>query len=147
VVLGLGFSTIFLSAYLYVFDWHLIWIVQSADVITFGLIAAGVIASSLLLLYSILSSLLTIRMPNGKLNWQFIIVSGAVALLGLAFQVYGEHAGPSPRYFHLAAGWVTIFSVVAFLSLVASHFNASRWPTISQSVGMLFGADSIRPWR
>ena len=140
VASGLGFSTIFLSAYLYVFDWRLIWFVQSADVITFGLIAAGLIGSSLLLLYSISLNVLTVRLPDGKLNWQLIVVSAVVAALMLAFQIYGEHAGPNPHYFHLGAGWVTIFSVVVLLVIIASHFEAGTWPTLSQSIGILFGA-------
>jgi hypothetical protein len=139
-VAGLGFSTVFLSAYLYVFDWHLIWFVQSADVITFGLIAAGVIGGSLLLLYSITENVLTLRKSDGKLNRQFIIVSGVVVALALAFQVYGEHAGPKPQYYHLGAGWVTIFGVVVLLVVVSSHFRAGTWPTIPQSIAILFGA-------
>jgi hypothetical protein len=139
-IAGLGFSTVFLSAYLFVFDWHLIWFVQSADVITFGLIAAGVIGSSLLLLYSISHNVLTVRLPGGNVNWQLIIVSGVVAALILAFQIYGEHAGPNPHYFHLATGWVTIFGVVVLLVIIASYFDAGTWPTISQSIGILFGA-------
>jgi hypothetical protein len=139
-IAGLGFSTIFLSAYLYVFDWHLIWFVQSADVITFGLIAAGVIGSSLFLLYSISYNVLTVRLPDGTLNWQFIVVSAVVVALILAFQIYGEHAGPNPHYFHLGAGWVTIFSVVVVLVITASHFEAGTWPTLPQALGILFGA-------
>jgi hypothetical protein len=139
-VAGLGFSTIFLSAYLWVFDWHLIWFVQSADVITFGLIAAALIGSSLLLVYSIMHNVLTVRLPNGRLNWQLVVISGVVVVLILAFQIYGEHVGPSPHYFHLGAGWVTIFCVVVLLAVMASHFDAGTWPTIPQSIGILIGA-------
>jgi hypothetical protein len=138
-VAGLAFSTTFLSAYLFVFDWHLIWFVQSADVITFGLIAAALIGSSLLLLYSISHTVLAVRLPDGKLNRQLISVCGVVAALALAFQIYGEHADPNPHYFHLAAGWVTLFCVVVVVVVVASHFDAGTWPTIPQSIGILFG--------
>jgi hypothetical protein len=43
VVGGIGLSTIFLSAYLSFFDWHLLWFVQYTDILTFGLIAVGII--------------------------------------------------------------------------------------------------------
>jgi hypothetical protein len=105
-----------------------------------ALIAAGVIGSSLLLLYSISYNALTVRLPDGKLNWQLIIVCSLVAALMLAFQIYGEHAGPNPHYFHLGAGWVTIFSVVVLLVVIASHFDAGTWPSLPQSIGILFGA-------
>jgi hypothetical protein len=137
---GLWFSTIFLSAYLFVFDWRLIWFVQSADVVTVGLIAVGIMGSSLLLLYSISYNILTVRLPSGKLNWQLVGVGGMAAALILAFQIYGTHAGPNPRYFHLVSGWVTIFSVVILLPVIASHFTAGTWPTIPQLFGILFGA-------
>jgi hypothetical protein len=137
---GLAFSTIFLSAYLWVFDWHLIWFVQSADVITFGLIAAGVIGSSLLLLYSISHTMLDLRLADGRINWSLVTICGVIVVAAIAFQIYGEHARHSPHYYHLAAGWVTIFGVLSFLFVVQSHFNAGTWPTISQSMGILFGA-------
>jgi hypothetical protein len=140
VAAGLVFSTIFLSAYFYVFDWHLIWFVQSADVITFGLIAAGVVGSSLTLLYSISYNALTLRRPDGKLNWSFISICGVIVLLTIAFQIYGEHVGPNPHYFHLGAGWATIFCAIVLVPVIASHFKAGAWPTIPQSIGMLFGA-------
>jgi hypothetical protein len=90
--------------------------------------------------YSISHNVLTVRLPDRKLNWQLIVVCGVVAALILAFQIYGEHAGPNPHYFHLGAGWVTIFGVVVLLLVIASHFDAGTWPTIPQSIGILFGA-------
>jgi hypothetical protein len=142
VAAGLLFSTIFLSAYLYVFDWHLIWFVQSADVITFGLIAAGVIGSSLTVLYSVSYNVLTLRGPDGKLNWSFIIICCVILVLMIAFQIYGEHVGPNPHYFHIGAGWAAIFGAIILVPVIASHFKAGVWPTIPQSIGMLFGAIS-----
>jgi hypothetical protein len=46
VVLGVSFATIFLAAYLSVFDWHLLWFIQCTDIVTFGLIALGIISGS-----------------------------------------------------------------------------------------------------
>jgi hypothetical protein len=42
-LLGVTLSATFLAAYLSVFDWHLIWFVQYTDIITFGLLAVGVV--------------------------------------------------------------------------------------------------------
>ena len=58
----------------------------------------------------------------------------------IAFQIYGEHAGPNPHYFHLGAGWAAIFSAVVLVPVIASHFKVGTWPTIPQSFGILFGA-------
>jgi hypothetical protein len=140
VLSGLMFSTIFLSAYLWVFDWHLIWFVQSADVVTFGLIAAGVMGGSLLLLYSASHNVLSIRLPNGNLHWQLIIACAVLTMLIVAFQIYGEYASGHSHYLHIAAGWVTIFVVLMFLLTIASHFDSGSWPTIAQSIAILFSA-------
>jgi hypothetical protein len=47
LLLGVTLSTTFLAAYLSVFEWHLLWFVQYTDIITFGLLAVGVITGSL----------------------------------------------------------------------------------------------------
>lgn len=50
VITGVVLASIFLAAYLQVFDWHLILFVQYADITTVGLIAVGIISGSLLFL-------------------------------------------------------------------------------------------------
>ena len=44
LLISVSLATIFLSAYLSVFDWHLIWFVQYTDIITFGLLALAVLS-------------------------------------------------------------------------------------------------------
>jgi hypothetical protein len=43
-VIGITLATTFFGAYLSVFDWRLLWYVQYTDVLTFGVIAIGVIS-------------------------------------------------------------------------------------------------------
>src|ERR1700681_2783984 len=50
VALGILLATTFLASYLTVFDWHLLWFVQYTDILTFGLVALGIISGSLVLL-------------------------------------------------------------------------------------------------
>ena len=50
--IGVALATTFLAAYLSVFDWHLMWFVQYTDILTFGLIAVGVISGSLTFIQS-----------------------------------------------------------------------------------------------
>jgi hypothetical protein len=61
-------------------------------------------------------------------------------MLIVAFQIYGEYASGRSNHFHIAAGWVTIFVVLMFLLTIASHFDSGTWPTITQSIAILFGA-------
>src|SRR6266481_9596805 len=58
VLLGVTISTMFLAAYLSVFDWHLLWFVQYSDIITFGLIAVGIVGGSLIFLQAATQTLI-----------------------------------------------------------------------------------------
>ncbi len=93
-----------------------------------------------MLLYTIAHTMLDMRLADRRPNWQLITVCGVLVVIILAFQIYGEHARPDPHYFHLAAGWVTIFGVVVLFEIVASHFRDGTSPSIQQSIAILFGA-------
>ena len=81
VVLGFALSMTFLSAYLGVFDWHLMWFIQYPDIITFGLIGAGVILSSFILLNSITQSVLGLKIMNGERAWKGALLFASMWML------------------------------------------------------------------
>ena len=82
VVGGVGLGTIFLYTYLSVFGWHLIWFVQYADILTFGLVAVGVIGGSLIFLQAVTQTFLDISGFSAKAKRWWLAISG-LALLGL----------------------------------------------------------------
>jgi hypothetical protein len=59
LLIGVALSTTFLAAYLSVFDWHLLWFVQYTDIITFGLLALGIVSGSITLLQGFVQTVLT----------------------------------------------------------------------------------------
>jgi hypothetical protein len=58
VIVAVALAITFLVSYLLVFDWHLLWFVQYSDVLTFGLLALGLVVGVL----GIFINLLNIRM-------------------------------------------------------------------------------------
>jgi len=67
VLLGVTLSTMFLTAYLSVFDWHLLWFVQYS--VTFGLLAVGVIIGSLTFIQSAAQTVLGLFGMKGRARW------------------------------------------------------------------------------
>src|SRR5437762_5425217 len=68
LLISVSLATIFLSAYLSVFDWQLMWFVQYTDIITFGLLALGVLSGSVTLLQSLAQTVLAGRTPQQRRN-------------------------------------------------------------------------------
>src|SRR5258707_15737156 len=66
LLLGMTLSTTFLAAYLSVFDWHLLWFVQYTDIITFGLLAVGIITGSLTFIQASAQTVLSLFGMKGK---------------------------------------------------------------------------------
>lgn len=76
---GLALSITFLFSYLSVFDWHLIVFVQYVDVITFGVIAVGVVSGSLALVVGILQWWTGLRpLESNRAKWRRWIIVGCV---------------------------------------------------------------------
>lgn len=90
VVGGIGLSTIFLSAYLSFFDWHLLWFVQYTDILTFGLIAVGIIGGSLIFLQNSAQTIITaLRIDGEKKRW-YLIGFGLLLLAILGLNVWSS---------------------------------------------------------
>jgi hypothetical protein len=118
-------ATIFLSSYLSVFDWHLIWFVQYTDVITFGLVAVGLIGGSFMLLNSLTQAWLDMMSltPASKRRWLIGLTSTAVVLVGL--EIWGatrQHEG----YFHIVNGVLSIGGSVVLILIILWHIRAGK---------------------
>jgi hypothetical protein len=127
VITGVVLASVFLAAYLQVFDWHLILFVQYTDIITVGLIAVGIISGSLLFLVNAVMIINNIVTSEGKNRRSQIIIIGVLVALGVAFNLWGAVKG-GEGYFHILDGLVVQFIGVAILWLVWSHFKAGVMP-------------------
>jgi len=132
VVGGIGLSTIFLSAYLSVFDWHLLWFVQYADILTFGLIAIGIIGGSFLFLQTAAQTLIGVFSFYSEIKrWWFIGLGGLFVLAIVGFDVWGSiHQGEG--YFHVLFGVLAIALGIVLILLFVAHVKSGKWPNAIQ---------------
>jgi hypothetical protein len=150
VVIGIGLSTMFLSAYLAVFDWHLIWFIQYADILTFGLIGVGIIGTSFIFLESLVRSVLGLGVFNGKRAWKgFFIFVGFWTLLYAIVQ-FAQYRSGEPHYQYISAAWLSVIAVVSLVVTSVLYFRSGVWPNVGQAIGILvsaiFGALSFGQW-
>jgi hypothetical protein len=132
VILGVGLATIFLYSYLSVFDWHLIWFVQYADILTFGLIAVGLIGGSLIFLQSLAQSLLNVFSFSKESKRRWLIGAGFCLLGIIAFNI-NDAVRHSGGYFHILFGTLTLAVGVVLILVAVSHIRAGGWPNAVQA--------------
>jgi hypothetical protein len=102
-LIGVALAMTFLSSYLWVFDWHLIWFIQYTDIITFGLIAIGIISGSVALLQS---STMTVIEALGMKGWsRFLwIIVIVVLMISLTVSSMRDAVERSEGYRHIISG-------------------------------------------
>jgi hypothetical protein len=147
LLIGVALATTFLAAYLSIFDWHLIWFVQYTDIITFGLIALGIVSGSVTFLQNIAQIVLGGVTP--KQRRAGLIIIAVLATAGIAFSIWGAvHRGEG--YFHILSGSVTLGTALALIFVIAAHIEARSLPTAIQCMFMLLllviGAGSLGRW-
>jgi hypothetical protein len=130
-VFGVGLATIFLAAYLSVFDWHLLWFVQYTDILTFGVIALGVVSGSILFIDAAVQSALNFFKldPKGKRIIVVFLSILAAALLGLELWI-SIRSGQG--YFHIAFGALVAALAVIVAVRIVAHFRVGVLPNVTQ---------------
>lgn len=147
VLIGVALSTSFLFSYLSVFDWHLIWFVQYADILTFGLLAVSVISGSTTLIYTGAQTVLSGVSPAQRKAGLVILVLLWTA--GLALNIWGAVKAGEGFFHHIFAVVTFAVALVLVLSL-AAYVEAQRLPTALQTMSMLLllvaGAGGFGTW-
>jgi hypothetical protein len=138
VVSGVGLATVFLSSYLSVFDWHLIWFIQYTDIITFGLIAVGVLAGSYFLLHVAVQNFLSTGIMTGQLRWKVLAALVLLWLLSLGAQIYDQHLKAEPHYFHVVWAWVAALFAIVFVLFVIKYIRSDTWPKLGDIIAVVF---------
>ncbi len=129
VLIGVALSATFLAAYLSVFDWHLIWFVQYTDIITFGLLALGIVSGSVIFLQNFVQTILAGKTFEQRRNGLVIMI--VLALAGMALNVWSEaHKGHG--YFHVFSGATAFAGAVALVLLIAVQVETRKLPTAIQ---------------
>lgn len=136
VIIGTGLATIFLAAYLSVFDWHLLWFVQYTDILTFGLIAIGVISGSILFLQASVQaiiSLFKLSAPSRK-RW---LVGLCITVLGIvAFNVWGS-VRQGEGSLHILFGTLVIALGLIVILQIIGYAAGGILPGATQSAYLL----------
>jgi MFS family permease len=130
-VLGITLATTFFGAYLSVFDWRLLWYVQYTDVLTFGVIAIGIISGSLATLQGATHTFLGLRNSDQKNKRRWIIGICTVFVVITALNAWSAGRSGQP-YWHIVFG-AAVMGLGIFLILWAiSLISARAWPTSLQ---------------
>lgn len=135
ITVGITLSTFFLFSYLSVFDWHLIWFVQYVDVISFGIVAVGLIGGSITVLNPLVYMWFNARKLESGSRKRWTIAAAIVILLFVALEIRGavsQHQG----YFHVISGVALVGAVILMIFATLSHLRAGTWPTLSQAASL-----------
>lgn len=132
ILAGVTLATVFLYAYLSVFDWHLFWLVQYPDILTFALVAIGIVGGLTTFFGTVIEGILVhTGILSGKPNYVYIIALALVYAFGFALTIYLEHMTADPRYMHIVLAWSSViafvFAVVVFARIVHLGVHTSGW--------------------
>jgi hypothetical protein len=125
---------VFLFAYLSVFDWNLIWIVEYSDIIKFSLIGVAFISGSAFFVFTIFHHVQNWLIFDIKLGRTAIIVVLAMFVLLLAIDLYNDiyvESNPTIEYhIYLFLSYVfLILFAISFMEIykVKAGENISFW--------------------
>src|SRR5260370_13953788 len=90
LIASVVFSTLFLYAYLSVFDWRLIWIVDYSDIFKVALVTLAVLSSAIILLLGTLQTFLSVANLKEKARKQQIWFLGITTVIAFALVVFLE---------------------------------------------------------
>ena len=129
---GLALSITFLFSYLSVFDWHLIVFVQYVDVITFGVIAVGVVSGSLALVVGILQWWTALRpLKSNRAKWRRWIIVGCVVAAVFGWNVWSS-LRENNGYSHIFDGLLLFLVAIAIAIIILEQVNRGNRPNIRQ---------------
>lgn len=119
LLLAVLVSTIFLYAYLSVFDQHLMWIVEYSDILKVGLVAVAVMSGFAFWLYSVIDDVyhwVTTETRSVKLAKRF---SPVPLLVSLSLWLYVDYKFAEPHYalhiyFHLS---ILLLALLAYWTI------------------------------
>lgn len=136
VLLGVTLSTMFLAAYLSVFDWHLLWFVQYSDIITFGLLALGVITGSLTFIQSAAQTVLGLFGMKGRARWTHGMFLFVLVATIAGFEIWGSvKAGEG--YFHILMGLTVLGLAIVLIVQIMGYIATRTLPNSSQAFYLL----------
>jgi hypothetical protein len=119
-VFGATMAIIFIAAYLRVFDWRIIWVIEYADVLKVGLIVVAVFSGFSYFIWSSVGHAIDLATQRER-SWGWIWLFGLLAwLISLGGFLYPDYRSAEPHYeLHL---WMHI----ALLALIGLFWLPMR---------------------
>ena len=136
IVLGISFATIFLATYLSAFDWHLLWFIQYTDIVTYGLMALGIVSASIIFLQAAAQTIINLFKldARSRRRWTIGLALFVVAIIG--FNIWSSvHQGQG--YFHIINGVLVIALGVVVILQIAGYVRAQMLPNVVQLTFLL----------
>lgn len=149
VAAGVILATTFLTAYLSTFDWHLLWFVQYTDIITFGLLALGIISGSFVVLQASTQAVVGVFGLDKLSQRRWMWSGGLLVLALLIFLIWGSvHQGQG--YFHVIWGFIAIALGIIVIIQVIGYAKSGTLPNVVQftflSILIISSAGGLGQW-
>jgi hypothetical protein len=116
IVLGVTAATAGIGAYLRVFDWRLVWVIEYADVLKWGLVAIGVMSAFISLGWAMID----VVDDAVKANWRGIKIVGGIWVISFAGTLLANYLSAAADDHHLiVSGHMIVFFLLATAITVA----------------------------
>jgi hypothetical protein len=117
-VTGATLAIIFIDAYLRVFDWRIIWIIEYADILKIGLVAVAILSSFAWYVWSSARDAIDLATEQGK-SWFVVWTFGfLVWCLSLGSFLWTDYHSAEPLYLLHLFLHLAIFAVIGLVSLL-----------------------------
>jgi MFS family permease len=149
LIFGVVLASTFVTAYLTVFDWHLLWFVQYTDIITFGLLGLGIISGSLIILQALAQTVISLfqMKKDSRVRWTWVLSLFLLAFI--AFEVWETvHSGQG--YFHVLWSAIALGLGVIVILQIIGYVISGTVPNIVQFWFLVMlvvsGAGALGQW-
>lgn len=146
---GVVLATTFLASYLSVFDWHLLWFVQYTDIITFGLLALGIISGSLIVLQAISQTIINLFHLTKASRVRWSVSLGVFFVLFMIWAIWSA-VHNNEGYFHVVWSVMVIALGVIIILQITGFAISGTFPTLVQftflMILILSGAGGLGQW-
>jgi hypothetical protein len=122
-VIGASLAIIFIAAYLRVFDWRIIWIIEYADILKIGLIVVAVFSGFSYYIWSAAKDAINLANEKGK-SWAAVWSFGILLwCLSLGYFLWQDYHSPEPYWgLHIQMH----MAIIALIGLWLTAINFSR---------------------
>ena len=123
-------ATIFLFAYVRVFDWRLVWLVDYSDVLKVGIVAIAFFSGLAIYVWLVLSDAYEVAKPGSR-GWMKYVVR-TIWIGSMLYWLYREHETGEARYALVA------FVFLSILMVFATAWWAVRTSARPEARGLMF---------